>query len=117
MISLDSYFSFDSINIRTFETKLEWHSRNVTCRRGQATSIPLDYYEPGGGGGGGFCVFFSCSLSFFIEDITGRLYNIQNSKLCFRDMKIMSLRNGCDFGKQLVLRTRCLPNHHHSFVT
>ena len=44
-------------------------------------------------------------------------YNIQNSKLCFRDMKIMSLRNGGDFGKQLVLRTRCLPNHHHSFVT
>ena len=61
--------------------------------------------------------FFSRSLSFFIENITGRLYNIQNSKLCFRDMKIMSLRNGGDFGKQLVLRTRCLPNHHHSFVT
>ena len=96
----------------------------MTCRRGQATSIPLDYYAPGRGGGVGggegwrvFCVFFSCSLSFFIEDITGRLYNIQNSKLCFRDMKIMSLRNGGDFGKQLVLRTRCLPNHHHSFVT
>ena len=32
-------------------------------------------------------------------------------------MKIMSLRNGGDFGKQLILRTRCLPNHHHSFVT
>ena len=74
----------------------------------------------GGGGGGGvgvFLCFFSCSLTFFIENITGRLYNIQNSKLCFRDMKIMSLRNGGDFGKQLVLRTRCLPNHHHSFVT
>ena len=64
-----------------------------------------------------FVLFFSSSLSFFIENITGRLYNIQNSKLCFRDMKIMSLRNGGDFGKQLVLRTRCLPNHHHSFVT
>ena len=25
----------------------------MTCRRGQATSIPLDYYAPGGGGGGG----------------------------------------------------------------
>ena len=62
-------------------------------------------------------MFFSSSLSFFIENITGRLYNIQNSKLCFRDMKIMSLRNGGDFGKQLVLRTRCLQNHHHSFVT
>ena len=84
----------------------------------------LDYYAPGGEGGWRFvkyefflCVFFSSSLSFFIENITGRLYNIQNSKLCFCDMKIMSLRNGGDFGKQLVLRTRCLPNHHHSFVT
>ena len=66
MISLDSYFSFDSINIRTFETKLEWHSRNVTCRRGQATSIPLDYYAPGGGGGGGggLCVFFLVPFLF-----------------------------------------------------
>ena len=45
------------------------------------------------------------------------VYYIENSKLCFHDMKIMSLRNGGDFGKQLVLRTRCLPNHHHSFVT
>ena len=64
-----------------------------------------------------FLCFFSSSLSFFIENITRRLYNIQNSKLCFRDMKITSLRNGGDFGKQLILRTRCLPNHHHSFVT
>ena len=63
-----------------------------------------------------FCGFFFSSL-FFIENINGRLYNIQNSKLCFRDMKIMSLRNGGDFGKQLVLQTRCLPYHHHSFVT
>ena len=74
----------------------------------------------GWGGGGSldmrvFCGFFSSLL--FIENIIGRLYNIQNSKLCFRDMKIMSLRNGGDFGKQLVLRTRCLPNHHHSFMT
>ena len=74
----------------------------MTCRRGQATSIPLDYYAPGVGGGEGFCVFFSCSLSFFIEDITERLYNIQNSKLCFRDMKIMSLRNGGDFNHGFV---------------
>ena len=94
---------------------------SVTCRRDQVTSMPMDYYAPGRGGGGGgsldvrvFCGFF---LLFFIENIIGRLYNIQNSKLCFRDMKIMSLRNGGDFGKQLVLRTRCLPNHHHSFVT
>ena len=49
------------------------------------------------------CVFFFFSV-FFIENITGRLYNIQNSKLCFRDMKIMSLRNDGDFGKQLVLK-------------
>ena len=96
----------------------------VTCRRGQATFMPLNYYATGRGGGGWrfvkyevFYVFFSSSLSFFIENITGRLYNIQNSKLCFRDMKIMSLKNGGDFGKQLVLWTRCLPNHHHSFVT
>ena len=42
-----------------------------------------------------FFVFFF--FFFFIESIAGRLYNIQNSKLCFRDMKIMSLRNGGDF--------------------
>ena len=83
----------------------------------------MDYYAPGRGGGGGWrfvrCeVFFvGFFFFFFIENIIGRLYNIQNSILCFRDMKIMSLRNGGDFGKQLVLRTRCLPNHHHSFVT
>ena len=63
-----------------------------------------------------FCWVFFFSF-FFIENIIGRLYNIQNSKLCFRDMKIMSLRNGGEFGKQIVLLTRCLPNHHHSFVT
>ena len=40
------------------------------------------------------CVF--SSSIFFIENITGKLYNIQNSKLCFRDMKIMTLRNGGD---------------------
>ena len=43
-----------------------------------------------------------------------KVYNIQSSKLCFRDMKIMSLRNGGDFGKQLVMQTRCLQSHHHS---
>ena len=31
-----------------------------------------------------FCVF--SFFFFFIENITGRLYNIQNSKLCFRDI-------------------------------
>ena len=84
----------------------------------------MDYYATGGGGGGGggggsldMSFFFFFLLFFFIENIIVRLYNIQNSKLCFRDMKIISLRNGGDFGKQLVLRTRCLPNHHHSFVT
>ena len=72
----------------------------------------MDYYAPGWGGGGGggsldMRVFFFFLLFFFIENIIGRLYNIQNSKLCFRDMQIMSLRNGGDSGKQLVLRTRC----------
>ena len=43
------------------------------------------------------CVFFLLCFFFFIENIAGRLYNIQNSKLCVRDMKIMSLRNGGDF--------------------
>ena len=62
-----------------------------------------------------FLCFFS-SLFFFIENIIGRLYNIQNSKLCFRDMKIMSRRNGGDFGKQLVGLV-VYQNHHHSFVT
>ena len=28
------------------------------------------------------------------------VYNIENTKLCFHDMKIKSLRNGGDFGKQ-----------------
>ena len=50
---------------------------------------------------GYFCVFFF--LVFSIENITGRLYNIQNRKLCFRDMKILSLMHDGDFGKQLVL--------------
>ena len=55
----------------------------VTCRRGQATSMP----RAGGGGGGGggwrfvkyevFCVFFfSSSLSFFIEGYI--IYRIVN---------------------------------------
>ena len=92
----------------------------MTCRRGQAASIPLDYYAPGGVGGGCrsfLCFFFSCSLSFFIENITGRLYNIQNSKLCFRDMKIMSRRNGGDAVNNESAGRVVYQNHHHSFVT
>ena len=30
----------------------------MTCRRGQAASIPLDYYAPDGVGGGGVSEFF-----------------------------------------------------------
>ena len=41
-------------------------------------------------------MFFISSSIFFSENITRKLYNIQNSKLYFRDMKIMSLRNGGD---------------------
>ena len=58
----------------------------------------MDYYTPdwcggvGEGRGGGFvkykyfCIFLL--RFFFLENITGRLYNIQNSKLCFCDMKL-----------------------------
>ena len=35
-------------------------------------------------------------LSFFIENISERYNNIQNSQQCFPDMKIISRRNGCD---------------------
>ena len=43
-----------------------------------------------------FGVFFLLLCFCFIENITGRLYNIQNSKMCFCDMKIMSRGNGGD---------------------
>ena len=73
MISLDSKISFASTNIRA-----EIFQLRVTCRRGQATSMPLDYYAPGGGGGGGggdggslnmsfVCVFFFFLFSFFFH--------------------------------------------------
>ena len=45
------------------------------------------------------------------------LYDIQDSKQCLRETKIMSLRNDGGFGKRLVLQTLCLLNHHHLFVT
>ena len=60
---------------------------------GVACSLNMGIFE---------CFFFLCFFS--IENLTGMLYNIQNRKLCFRDMKILSLMNGGDFGKQLVLR-------------
>ena len=65
------------------------------------------------------CVFFFLILFLFSLKTSPGGYIIYriDRKLCFHDMKIMSRRNGGDFGKQLVLRTRCLPNHHHSFVT
>ena len=91
----------------------------VACGHGQVISMSMDYYAPVGAGVASslnlsFFVCFFFFVFFFIENITGKLHYIQNSKLCFHDMKIMSLRNGGDFGKQLVLRTRCLLNHHHS---
>ena len=59
--------------MKTFMTK----QLRVTCRRGQATSMPLDYYSPGGGGVGGgwqfveyegfFVLFFSSPLSFSLK--------------------------------------------------
>ena len=45
------------------------------------------------------------------------LYDMQNSKQCLRETKIMSLGNDGGFGKRLVLQTRRLLNHHHLFVT
>ena len=60
MISLDSYISFAFTNIRetilkhlrqSLGGKDEIFQLHVTCRRGQATSMLLDYYTPVGGGG------------------------------------------------------------------
>ena len=58
-----------------------WHSRNVTCRRGQATSIPLDYYAHRVGGGRRvFCVFFLVPFLFSLKTSPGGyiIYRIVN---------------------------------------
>ena len=56
----------------------------MTCRRGQVISMAMDYYAwLGWGGGGGdrlkydFYVCFILLRFYFIENITGRLYFIQ----------------------------------------
>ena len=59
-----------------------------------------------------FFVFFF--FDFLIENIIGKLYNIQNSKLCFRDMKIMSRRNGGDSVNNESAGRVVYQNHHHS---
>ena len=77
------------------------------------------------GGGGCDCgllnmIFFVCFvllLFLFSLKTSPEGYIIYRIVNCFHDMKIMSLRNGGGFGKQLVLQTGCLPNHHHSFLT
>ena len=40
--------------------------------------------------------------------------NIENSKLCFRDMKIMSRRNGGDLVNNESAGRVVYQNHHHS---
>ena len=79
--------------------------------------MSMDYFAPGMGGGSSLNMSFLCDFSssfFFIENITGMLYNIQNSKLCFCDMKIMLLRNGGDLvnnlsGGLIVYRITTIP--------
>ena len=58
-------------------------------------------------------------MFFFLVPFLFSLKTSPEGYIIYRivNMKIMSLRNGGDFSKQLILRTRCLPNHHHSFVT
>ena len=78
MLSLDSYIPFAS-------TYNEGNALNWTRSKSRNVS-----------GGGGvrvrwIRVVFSSSF-FFIENMTRRWYNIQNRKLCFLDMKMMSLR-------------------------
>ena len=46
------------------------------------------------------------SLALISRLLKEMVHNKQNSKLCFPNMKIMSLRNG---GDSVILRTRCLP--------
>ena len=77
MISLDSYIAFASINLSRQYKKAEIFQLHVTCRRGQATSLPLNYCAPGGGGGGGggwrfvkyefFVVFFLLLFLFSLK--------------------------------------------------
>ena len=70
MISLDSYNSFASTVRQSLSGKAEIFQLCVACRRGQATSIPLDYYAPAEGGWRFvkyefFCVFFFFFSFFF----------------------------------------------------
>ena len=81
MISPDSYISFASTNYAKLNIA-EIFQLRVTCRWGQVISMSMDYYIPGGCMGlgfikyeGFFCLFFLLCF-FFIENITGKLYNI-----------------------------------------
>ena len=50
--------------------------------------------------------------------VQAKLYeNIENSRLCFRDMKIMSRRNGGDSVNNKSAGRVVYQNHRHSFVT
>ena len=62
------------------------------------------------------CFFLSFSVSFFSK-ILEKIYNIQNHRLFFRDMKNLSLRLGWIRINNSSLRTRCLCVFSQAFVT
>ena len=66
----------------------------MPCRRGQVF-ITTHHFIVGLSGVGDVVKILFLS-SFFLLKHHWKVYNIQNSKLCFCDMKIMSLRNGGD---------------------
>ena len=65
-----------------------------------------------------FFLAFSCLFQslLFLEN-TKKVYNIQNNRLCFHDMKNLSLRLGCIRVNNSSLRTRCLRVFSQAFVT
>ena len=74
--------------------------------------MSVDNYALAGGGGGvfgkyGYFFVFFLLRFCFIENITGRLYNIQNSKLCL----MFSLSySGC----QVKMTSSCYATSQHS---
>ena len=70
--------------------------RAMTYHVGEGQVIISTHHFIVGAVGGSLKDFFS--LRFLLKH-HWKVYNIQNSKLCFCDMKIMSLRNGGDSRK------------------